>query len=164
MALDKLIEKIAETQNPTVVGLDPALELIPNFLKEEAYREYGETLLGAAEAVLNFNKRLIDALCGVIPAVKPQLAFYEALGFEGVRVFYDTVQYAKQCGLYVIADAKRGDIGSTASAYADAFLGTTKIGTAECCPFPADALTVNAYLGSDGVLPFAEACVTHNKG
>ncbi|MCL1904197.1 MAG: orotidine-5'-phosphate decarboxylase [Oscillospiraceae bacterium] len=164
MGFDRLIEKICEKQNPTVVGLDPALDLIPVFLKERYYKEYGETLLGAAEVVLEFNKRLIDALCGIVPAVKPQLAFYEALGYEGMRVFYDTVKYAKEEGLYVIADAKRGDIGSTASAYANAFLGVTRVGASEHSPFPVDALTVNAYLGSDGVMPFINACEVHDKG
>ncbi|MCL2072100.1 MAG: orotidine-5'-phosphate decarboxylase [Oscillospiraceae bacterium] len=164
MALDMLIEKIVKTQNPTVVGLDPALDLVPEFIKQRSYQKHGETLKGAAKAVFKFNKRLIDALCGIIPAVKPQLAFYEALGVEGVKVFYKTVLYARERGLYVIADAKRGDIGSTAAAYADAFLGATKVGQFEYSPFPADALTVNAYLGSDGILPFAEACAKYDKG
>ena len=162
--MDKLIEKIVLKQNPTVVGLDPALDLVPQFLKERSYQKHGETLKGAAKAVLKFNKRLIDALCGVVPAVKPQLAFYEALGVEGIKAFHETVEYAKECGLYVIADAKRGDIGSTASAYADGFLGVTKVGNSAYCPFPADALTVNAYLGTDGVMPFVDACSKYDKG
>jgi orotidine-5'-phosphate decarboxylase len=164
MALDKLIEKIAQKQNPTVVGLDPALEFVPQFLKQKYYEEYGQTLKGAAKAVLEFNKRLIDALYEVVPAVKPQLAFYEALGVDGVKSFYKTVQHARKRGMFVIADAKRGDIGSTCAAYASAFLGNVKIGENEYSPFPADALTVNAYLGTDGVKPFVDACAANDKG
>ena len=164
MALDKLIEKIAGKQNPTVVGLDPALEFVPQFLKQRCYKEHGETLKGAAESVLLFNKGLIDELYGIVPAVKPQLAFYETLGVEGVRVFHETAEYAKSKGMYVIADAKRGDIGSTASAYSTAFLGSIKIGENEYNPFPADALTVNAYLGTDGVMPFVDSCSKYDKG
>jgi orotidine-5'-phosphate decarboxylase len=161
--MDKLIEKIVKTQNPTVVGLDPALDLVPQFLKERSYHKHGQTLKGAAKAVYKFNKGLIDELYGVVPAVKPQLAFYEALGAEGVKVFYKTVQYARERGMFVIADAKRGDIGSTAAGYAQAFLGTVKIGDNSYSPFPADALTVNAYLGTDGVMPFVETCREHDK-
>jgi len=159
-----MIEKIAEKQNPTVVGLDPALELVPEFLKVKSYEKYGETLKGAAKAVLKFNKRLIDMLYVVVPAVKPQLAFYEALGVEGIKAFYETVEYAQLKGMYVIADAKRSDIGSTAEGYARAFLGTAKVGVTEHRPFPADALTVNAYFGTDGVMPFVNACSEHDKG
>jgi orotidine-5'-phosphate decarboxylase len=162
--MDRLIEKIARTQNPTVVGLDPALDLVPAYLMEKEIAKHGETLKAAAKAVYKFNKGLIDALCGVVPAVKPQSAFYEALGVEGVKVFYKTVQYARERGMYVIADAKRGDIGSTAEGYAAAFLGDVKVGESLHSPFPADALTVNAYLGSDGVLPFVNACKAHDKG
>ncbi|MCL1866545.1 MAG: orotidine-5'-phosphate decarboxylase [Oscillospiraceae bacterium] len=164
MAFDVLIEKIAEKQNPTVVGLDPALELVPEFLKQKFYSEYGETPKGAAKAVLEWGKRLIDALYEEVPAVKPQLAFYEALGYNGVKTFYKIVEHAKSRGMYVIADAKRGDIGSTASAYATAFLGKIKVGNSGLSPFPADALTVNAYLGSDGVKPFIQECKTNDKG
>jgi orotidine-5'-phosphate decarboxylase len=162
--MDRLIEKIVQTQNPTVAGLDPALDLVPESLKKAAFAEFGETLEGAANAVWEFNKGLIDALCEVVPAVKPQSAFYEALGVEGVRVFHKTVEYAKSRGMYVIADAKRGDIGSTAEGYATAFLGEIKVGANTYSPFPADALTVNAYLGTDGVLPFVNACKAHDKG
>ena len=162
--MDRLIKKIIEKNNPTVVGLDPSLELVPDFLKQASYQKYGETLKGAAKAVIKFNKRLIDALCGIVPAVKPQLAFYEALGVEGIKAFHETIEYARARGMYVIADAKRGDIGSTAQAYADAFLSTTRIGINEYSPFPADALTVNAYLGTDGVMPFVNACEKNDKG
>jgi len=174
MSFNKLIEKIAQTQNPSVAGLDPALDLIPEFIKINAFDKHGENLKGAAKAVYKFNKGLIDALCEVVPAVKPQLAFYEALGVEGVKAFYKTVVYAKKRGMYVIADAKRGDIGSTAEAYAAAFLGAeARTGLPASpesdtgnftAPFPADSLTVNAYLGSDGVMPFINVCKVNDKG
>ena len=151
--MDRLIEAIKEKRNPTVAGLDPRLGFIPDQIKAEAFNEYGETLKGAAEAVWTFNKGIIDAIADIVAAVKPQSAFYEALGFEGVRVLADTIAYAKGKGLYVIVDAKRGDIGSTAEAYADAYLGATAVGEKEITPFGADCLTVNGYLGSDGVKP-----------
>jgi orotidine-5'-phosphate decarboxylase len=162
--MDKLIEKIAQMQNPTVAGLDPAWDLIPPCIKKTAIAEHGETLEAAAAAVIAFNHGLIDALHDIVPAVKPQLAFYEALGVSGIYAFYKTVEYAKQNGMYVIADAKRGDIGSTAEGYASAFLGSVKIGESEHSPFRSDALTVNAYLGSDGVLPFVKICKENNSG
>lgn len=163
MAFDRLIEKIVQTQNPTVVGLDPALDLVPTFLKEKSYEKHGQTLKGAAKAVFKFNKGLIDALCGVVPAVKPQLAFYEALGVEGIKTFHKTIEYARERGMFIIADGKRGDIGSTAEAYAAAFLGGVEIGGKIHDAFPVDALTVNAYLGSDGVIPFVNACSERKK-
>jgi len=163
MSPDNLIASIAKTQNPTVVGLDPQLDLIPEFLKKNAYEKYGETLKGAAKAVVKFNKGLIDALYEIVPAVKPQLAFYEALGIEGVKAFHKTVLYAKNRGMYVIADGKRNDIGSSAEGYAQAYLGKVRIGDNSYSPFPVDALTVNAYLGSDGLTPFIEACKENNK-
>ncbi|MCL2754983.1 MAG: orotidine-5'-phosphate decarboxylase [Oscillospiraceae bacterium] len=163
-AIDTLIEKIIKTQNPTVVGLDPALDLVPDYLKQREFEKHGETLKGAAKAVYKFNKGLINALCNIVPAVKPQLAFYEALGVEGIKVFYKTVHYARERGMFVIADAKRGDIGSTAAAYADAFLGETKVGLSAYSAFPANMLTVNAYLGTDGVAPFVKACGDYGKG
>ncbi|MDR0223070.1 MAG: orotidine-5'-phosphate decarboxylase [Oscillospiraceae bacterium] len=164
MSLDLLIEKIVKTQNPSVVGLDPAVDLIPGFIRKKSYAKHGETLKGAARAVWEFNKGLIDALCEIVPAVKPQSAFYEALGVEGVKTLCKTCEYAKKRGMYVILDGKRGDVGSTASWYASAYLGTVKIGENEYEPFPADALTVNAYLGSDGVKPFIEACGKYDRG
>jgi len=156
MSMDKLIERINEMENPTVAGLDPKLSYIPGFITEEAFKTYGENFCGAAHAILRFNKCLIDELCGIIPAVKPQSAYYEMYGWEGVKAFFDTIQYAKQKGMYVIADVKRNDIGSTAEAYARAYLGTTPVGSTQPEAFNADAATVNGYLGSDGVLPFLE--------
>lgn len=164
MSFDRLIRLIDEKQNPTVVGLDPKLDYIPEDIRGRAFREHGQTLRGAAQAVLEFNKGLIDALADLIPAVKPQVAYYEQFGWEGMRVFAETVEYAQSRGLFVIADGKRNDIGSTSEAYATAFLGKVQVGDAEFAPFGADALTVNGYLGSDGVEPFVESCRKYGKG
>jgi orotidine-5'-phosphate decarboxylase len=164
MSFDRLIEKIVETQNPTVVGLDPKLEYVPEFIKKSAFEKHGETLKGAAKAILEFNKGIIDAIHEVVPAVKPQLAFYEMLGVDGIKSFHKTAEYAQEKGMYVIADGKRNDIGSTAEGYASAYLGKVKIGENEYSPFPVDALTVNAYLGSDGIMPFIKACQENDKG
>ncbi len=153
MALDRLIEKIVEMQNPTVAGLDPKLAFIPDFIKEEAYAKYGKTLEGAAEALLVYNKALIDALCDIVPAVKPQAAYYEMYGWQGVKALVETIQYAKSKGMYVITDGKRNDIGTTMEAYATAHLGLTDIEGDSVSAFGADALTVNGYLGSDGINP-----------
>jgi len=164
MSLDRLIEKIVQTQNPTIVGLDPKLEYVPEFIKQKAFVEHGESLKGAAKAILEFNKGIIDAIYEAVPAVKPQLAFYEMLGVEGIKAFYKTCEYAKERGLYVIADGKRNDIGSTAEGYAAAYLGKVQIGANEYEPFPVDALTVNGYLGSDGIVPFLDACEKYDRG
>lgn len=164
MALDRLIEKIVKLQNPTVAGLDPQLEFIPSFIKEKAFTAYGETLEGAAAAILEFNKGLIDALCGIVPAVKPQCAYYEMFGWQGVKALYDTISYAKQKGMFVITDGKRNDIGSTMQAYAKAHLGTVSVGGGCCTPFGGDALTVNPYLGSDGIRPLLDTCEDEDKG
>jgi orotidine-5'-phosphate decarboxylase len=164
MAFDKLIERIVETQNPTVVGLDPKPEYIPDFIKAQALAKHGETLKAAASAFWKFNKGLIDAIHEVVPAVKPQLAFYEMLGVDGINAFKKTCEHARARGMVVIADGKRNDIGSTAEGYAAAYLGRVQVGAKEYEPFPVDALTVNAYLGSDGITPFLDACKKYNKG
>lgn len=164
MALDRLIEKIAELQNPTVAGLDPKLAFIPQFIKESAFAQYGETLEGAAAALLTFNKGLIDALCGIVPAVKPQCAYYEMYGWPGVKALHDTIAYAREKGMFVITDGKRNDIGTTMEAYAAAHLGSVRVGGKDCVPFGGDALTVNAYLGSDGVNPLLSICREGDKG
>ena len=164
MSLDRLIEKIAEKQNPTVAGLDPKLDYVPEFIKQKAFSEYGETLKGAAEALLQFNKGLIDALHDIVPAVKPQAAYYEMYGYEGVKVLYDTQEYARSKGMFVITDGKRNDIGSTMEAYAAAHLGKTKVGSTEYEPFLGDALTVNGYFGSDGINPVINVCKQYDKG
>ncbi|MCL2018427.1 MAG: orotidine-5'-phosphate decarboxylase [Oscillospiraceae bacterium] len=164
MSFDRLIEKIVQTQNPSVIGLDPKLEYIPEFIKAKAFAKHGETLKGAANAVWKFNKGLIDAVYDIVPAVKPQIAFYEMLGTEGIKAFYKTVKYAKERGLYVVADCKRNDIGSSAEGYATAYLGKVQVGANEYTPFPADAMTVNGYLGTDGITPFVDVCKKYDKG
>ena len=163
MSFDRLIEKIAEKQNPTVAGLDPKLDFVPEYIKQKAFSEHGETLKGAAEALLQFNKGLIDALYDIVPAVKPQAAYYEMYGYEGVKALYETQEYARSKGLFIITDGKRNDIGSTMEAYAAAHLGKTKVGSTEYDPFLADALTVNGYLGSDGIVPVIKVCKEYDK-
>jgi orotidine-5'-phosphate decarboxylase len=164
MALDRLIEGIAKMQNPTVAGLDPKLDYIPNGIKEKAFTQHGETLEGAAAALLEFNKGLIDALCGIVPAVKPQCAYYEMYGWPGVKALYDTVRYAREKGMFVITDGKRNDIGTTMQAYAAAHLGKVTVGNQQLEPFGGDALTVNSYLGSDGIHPLLDICKEEDKG
>ena len=163
MSFDRLQDRIDCMHNPTVVGLDPALEHIPPRILEKHIAEKGETLEAAAAAVYEFNMGLIDALCDVVPAVKPQSAYYEALGPEGVRALKMTCDYAKSKDMYTICDVKRNDIGSTASAYSAAYLGTVKVGGTQLRPFDVDALTVNAYLGSDGIKPFIDTAVEYDK-
>ncbi len=156
MSFDRLQEKIRKTKNPTVVGLDARLEYIPPAIVSAAFAEHGETLEGAASAVYRYNCALMDALQGIVPAVKPQSAYYELLGWPGLRVLADTIRYAHDKGFYVIADVKRGDIGSTATAYAQGWLGKTQVGGAAISAFDADCVTVNGYMGSDAILPFLD--------
>lgn len=162
--IDQLCKKIRETNAPIVVGLDPMLEYIPRHLLDRAYAEFGETLEGAAEAVWQYNKGIIDAVYDLIPAVKPQIAMYEQFGVEGVNVFQKTVAYCKSKGLIVIGDIKRGDIGSTSAAYATGHLGTIQIGRNRYSAFDEDFATVNPYLGSDGIKPFIDVCSQEKKG
>ncbi len=162
--IDTLIEKIKEKGNPTVAGLDPKLAYLPEEMKKKAFDQYGETFEGAANAIFEFNKELIDALYDIVPAVKPQSAYYEMYGIEGIKCLKKTIDYAKEKGMYVILDAKRGDIGATSEAYATAYLGNTEIGEKTEPAFDADCLTVNPYLGSDGVMPFVKMCESRNKG
>ncbi|OCM99995.1 orotidine 5'-phosphate decarboxylase [Clostridium sp. W14A] len=164
MALDRLIEAIAKKQNPTVAGLDPKLDYIPGDIKEKAFRQYGKTLDGAAAAILEFNKGIIDALCPIVPAVKPQCAYYEMYGWQGMKALHDTIAYAREKGLFVITDGKRNDIGSTMQAYAAAHLGKTEVAGETAAAFGGDALTVNGYLGSDGILPLLDVCRAEDKG
>jgi len=164
MSLDRLIEKIAQTQNPSVAGLDPKLDYVPEYIKERCFEKYGETLKGAAKALLEFNKGLIDALYDIVPAVKPQAAYYEMYGPAGMKTLYKTQEYARSKGMYVITDGKRNDIGTTMEAYAAAHLGRVKVGTQEYEPFLGDALTVNGYLGSDGIKPLLSICRENDKG
>ena len=164
MSFDRLIENIRAKQNPTVAGLDPKLDFIPGYIKEEAFAAHGKTLEGAAAALLAFNKGLIDALCDIVPAVKPQAAYYEMYGWQGVRTLCETIAYAREKGMFVITDAKRNDIGTTMEAYAKAHIGTTDIDGVKADAFGTDALTVNGYLGTDGIKPLLEICNTQDKG
>ncbi|MCI8731377.1 MAG: orotidine-5'-phosphate decarboxylase [Lachnospiraceae bacterium] len=162
--IEKLIEKIKKTQAPVVVGLDPMLDYIPGFLLKEAFARHGETLEGAAQAVWEFNKGIIDAVWDLIPAVKPQIAMYEQFGIPGLKAYKQTVDYCHEKGLIVIGDIKRGDIGSTSAAYAAGHLGRVQVGSRSYAPFDEDFATVNPYLGSDGVKPFVEVCKEYKKG
>ncbi len=164
MAFDRLITKIAQTQNPTVAGLDPKLAYIPSYIKEECFAKYGKTLEGAAAALLEFNKGLIDALCDMVPAVKPQAAYYEMYGWQGVKALHDTIAYAQEKGMFVITDGKRNDIGATMEAYATAHLGEVEVEGERFAPFGADALTVNGYLGTDGIKPLLKVCNEKDAG
>ncbi|HCC00849.1 MAG TPA: orotidine-5'-phosphate decarboxylase [Ruminococcaceae bacterium] len=163
MSMELLRQKIEDCNNPTIVGLDPDYQKLPEFLKKQAIEKYGETLEAAAFAVQIFNHTLIDALCDIVPAVKPQYAFYEQLGWYGMRILADTISYAHEKGMFVLADGKRGDVGATMQAYAHAHLGDVQVGTKKIVPFGADALTVNAYLGSDSLLPVLEVCKQKSK-
>ena len=158
--MDKLIDKIKGTNNPTVIGLDPRYEMIPACIRNK----YEENLEGSAKAIEEFNKALIDEIYDVIPAIKPNVAFYEMYGLEGMKAFEETCKYAKEKGMLVIADIKRGDIGSTAKAYSNAFLGKTKIGEKEESIYDVDFVTLNPYLGIDGIKPFIEDCAQYGKG
>ncbi|MBR5788671.1 MAG: orotidine-5'-phosphate decarboxylase [Lachnospiraceae bacterium] len=162
--INKLNAKIVKTNAPIVVGLDPMLKYIPEHILKKAYSEYGETLKGAAEAVFEFNKRIIDATYDLIPAVKPQIAMYEQFGVEGVIAYKKTVDYAHEKDLVVIADVKRGDIGSTSEAYAVGHLGKVQVGSKTFAGFDADFATVNPYLGTDGIKPFVDVCKAEKKG
>ena len=163
MSFDVLQEKIIRMKNPTVVGLDPKPEYVPEHIRKASYEQFGETFEGAADAIFQFNKGLIDALCDIVPAVKPQSAYYERLGWPGMSMLEKTIRYAHEKGMYVIADIKRGDIGSTAEAYADAWLGVTKVGEALCGGFNADCVTLNGYMGADSVNPFLKVAGERDK-
>ncbi|PWJ51473.1 orotidine-5'-phosphate decarboxylase [Faecalicatena contorta] len=162
--IQKLIEKIKKTNAPIVVGLDPMMGYIPEHVQKKAFGEFGETLEGAAEAIWQFNKEIVDKTYDLIPAVKPQIAMYEQFGVPGLAAFKKTVDYCKEKGLVVIGDVKRGDIGSTSAAYAVAHLGKVKVGSKEYAPFDEDFMTINPYLGSDGVNPFLDVCREEKKG
>ena len=164
MAFDRLIENIVKMQNPTVAGLDPKLDYVPESIKTKCFEKYGKTLEGAAAALFEFNKALIDALYDIVPAVKPQAAYYEMYGWQGVKALCDTIAYAKSKGMFVITDGKRNDIGTTMEAYATAHLGHTDVAGESIDAFGADALTVNGYLGTDGIKPFAKICDSDDKG
>lgn len=158
--IDKLIEKIKQTENPTVMGLDPRYEMLPKCITEK----YPSTLEGVSSAIIEYNKSLIDATYDIIPAIKPQIAFYEMYGIPGMQAFKETCKYAKEKGMIVIADIKRGDIGSTAQGYSNAYLGKTKIGDNEEQIYDIDFITVNPYMGTDCVKPFVDDCKKYDKG
>lgn len=162
--IDILIEKIKKTNAPIVVGLDPMLSYVPEHLQKAAFDRYGETPQGAAEAIWQYNKGIVDAVCDLIPAVKPQIAMYEQFGIEGLKAFQKTVDYCHEKGLVVIGDVKRGDIGSTSAAYATGHLGKVQIGSKSYSTFNEDFATVNPYLGTDGIQPFVDVCKEEKKG
>ena len=162
--INQLVANIKKTGAPIVVGLDPMLNYIPEQVQQKAFAEYGETLEGAAEAIWQFNKESVDKTYDLIPAVKPQIAMYEQFGLPGLAAFKKTVDYCKEKGLVVIGDIKRGDIGSTSAAYAVGHIGKVKVGSKTYAPFDEDFVTVNPYLGSDGVNPFLDVCKEEKKG
>ncbi|MCI7790576.1 MAG: orotidine-5'-phosphate decarboxylase [Lachnospiraceae bacterium] len=162
--INKLVEKIKKTGAPIVVGLDPMMNFVPEHIKKAAFAEKGETLEGAAEAIWLFNKEIIDKTYDLIPAVKPQIAMYEQFGIPGLIAFQKTVDYCHEKDLVVIGDIKRGDIGSTSAAYATAHLGKVQVGNTMCEGFHEDFVTVNPYLGTDGVQPFIDVCKEEKKG
>lgn len=163
MSFDVLQDKIREKKNPTVAGLDARVEYVPPHILEKYTGQYGQTLQAAALAVKEFDCGLIDALADTVPAVKPQSAYFEMLGWRGMQALEDVIAYAKSKGLYVIADVKRGDIGTTATAYAQAWLGAVQVGDTDCPVFDADCVTINGYMGSDAIRPFLEQCQARNK-
>ncbi len=162
--IDRLMEKIRETGNPTVVGLDPRLNMIPEYIKEEAYAQYGKTPEGAAEAFFRFNQEIIDAVYDLIPAVKPQVAMYEMYGAAGMAAYIRTIEYARSKGLIVIGDIKRSDIASTAEAYAAGHIGRAAVEDQEYEIFHEDFVTLNPYLGVESVEPYFAPMKKYDKG
>ncbi len=162
--INSLVEKIKKTEAPIVVGLDPTMELIPKFILNKAIENCGESLEAVGEAIWEYNKGLVDAVYDLVPAVKPQIAMYEQFGIPGIVAYDKTIKYCKEKGLVVIGDIKRGDIGSTSTAYAIGHLGSVKVGNTVCKAFDEDFATVNPYLGTDGIKPFIDVCKEENKG
>lgn len=162
--INKLTAKIQKTKAPIVVGLDPMLNYIPKHIQEKAFKEFGETLEGAAEAIWQFNKEIVDRTYDLIPAVKPQIAMYEQFGIPGIMAFKKTVDYCKSKDLVVIGDIKRGDIGSTSVAYATGHIGKVQIGANKIAPFDEDFVTLNPYMGADSITPFIDVCKEEKKG
>lgn len=162
--INKLVTKIKKTEAPIVVGLDPMLNYLPKHILDAKIAEYGETMKAACQAIVEYNKGLIDAIYDLVPAVKPQIAMYEQFGIEGLIAFEETVKYAKEKDLVVIGDVKRGDIGSTSAAYATAHLGKVTVGSKKLSAFDEDFATVNPYLGTDGIKPFVDVCKEEKRG
>lgn len=152
--INKLTAKIQKTKAPIVVGLDPMLNYIPKHIQEKAFQEFGETLEGAAEAIWQFNKEIVDKTYDLIPAVKPQIAMYEQFGIPGLQAFKKTVDYCREKDLVVIGDIKRGDIGSTSAAYATGHVGKVQVGKNRIAAFDEDFVTLNPYMGADSIYPF----------
>ncbi len=164
MIIDKLIDKIKETGNPSVVGLDPRLNFIPTYITDKYFEKYGSTPKAVAKSMLKFNKKIIDAVFDIVPAVKPQIAMYERYGIEGLKAYDKTCKYAQSKGLIVIGDIKRSDIASTAEAYSDGHIGKVDINGTEFDSFAQDFITLNPYLGSDSITPFLKDCEAYEKG
>ena len=162
--INQLIANIKKTNAPIVVGLDPMLSYVPEQVQKKAFAEFGETLEGAAEAIWQFNKEIVDHISDLIPAVKPQIAMYEQFGVPGLAAYEKTVSYCQSRGLVVIGDIKRGDIGSTSAAYAAGHLGTVQVGSRKYTPFHEDFATINPYMGLDSVKPFMDVCREEKKG
>ncbi|MDR5659319.1 orotidine-5'-phosphate decarboxylase [Serpentinicella sp. ANB-PHB4] len=162
--IDRLVKQIQEKNNPTVVGLDPRLNFVPTFIKEEAFNKYGKTPKGAAQAFYEFNKGIIDAVCDLVPAVKPQVAMYEQFGAAGVQAYIDTIRYAKEKELVIIGDIKRSDIASTAEAYSNGHIGEVSIEEKQHMVFDQDSITLNPYLGYDSIEPYMENCKKFDRG
>ena len=163
MSFDVLQKKIIEKQNPTIAGLDARVEYVPEYILAIYSAQYGESRQAGVEAIYEFNRGLIDALCDVVPAVKPQSAYYENLGWRGMEMLEKTIQYARSKGRYVVADIKRGDIGATATAYSEGWLGKTVVGQSSFSTFDADCVTLNGYMGSDAITPFLKDCEKYDK-
>ncbi|MCQ2527608.1 MAG: orotidine-5'-phosphate decarboxylase [Saccharofermentans sp.] len=162
---DQLTDKIAELNNPTVMGLDPKLEYIPQYIRDKHIAANpGDAEQAAADAIYEFNTSLIDAVCDIVPAIKPQFAYYEMYGVKAIEVLKKTIEYAQSKGMLVIADAKRNDIGTTATAYSEGIIGSTDVEGQKISMFGADCVTVNGYLGVDGIKPFTDVCARDGKG
>ncbi len=162
--IDQLIKRIDELNNPTVVGLDPQLKFIPGHIKEKAFEEFGKTPRGAAMSFLEFNQGIIDEIHDLVPAVKPQIAMYEQFGYEGIKAYMETIEYAKKKGLIVIGDVKRGDIASTATAYSHGHIGRVDVEGVAHEVFKEDFITVSPYLGYDSIEPYVPDLERYNKG
>lgn len=164
MMIDTLIDKIIKTKNPTVVGLDPRLSYVPDFITEKYYTKYGYTPKAVAKSFLKYNKMIIDEIYDLVPAVKPQVAMYERYGIDGMKAYVGTIEYAREKGLIIIGDIKRSDIASTAEAYSDGHIGKVKIGEEYFEGFKEDFITLNPYLGSDSIDPFLKDCKQYGRG
>jgi len=162
--IDRLINEINKKQNPTVVGLDPRLDMVPSFIKEEFFEKYGKTPKAVGKIFYKFNKEIIDSIYDIVPAIKPQIAMYEQYGPEGIESYIRITEYAKEKGLIVIGDIKRGDITSTAEAYANGHIGMPEIEGELYDIYKQDAITLNPYLGFDSIEPYVKYCREYDKG